>query len=258
MKSKSLLTILLLFVIHIIFAQGISKNDILKHKIKSISTIDSDKKIKIVEYYNDKGDIIKTSSPNNKGELQLIRKCEYNDTFQLIEEYTYNYKGEVNSSWKYFYNDKNQLIKKQSISSGDVDATWVYEYDKKENKVTETQTSETIGNTITKYKYDENNLLSHEDKSNKLIGKEEKIDDKYSDKKQIMEKKTLFYYSNTTLTLTYLYDNTDKLIKIVEKSSNGVSSTTKYEYDDKGLLKSNIWESSLGKIPHKTTYQIKI
>jgi hypothetical protein len=257
MKSKILIMVLIICAINFTFGQEISKSDIVNFKIKSITTIDSDKNIKFVNFYNDKGNIIKQSSPADNKKLKTDREYFYDDSLKLIKEVSYNFKGDSNSIWKYFYNKKNQLIRKESTSSGEIDAFWTYEYDEKGNKLIEKQTSETIGNTSTKYKYDADNLIIWEEKLNKLIGKEEKVDYKYSVKKQLIEKKTKSYYFNTTITLTYLYDNKDKLIKLLEKSSNGVSSTTTFEYDKNGLLSSNIWESSLGKIPHKTTYQIK-
>ena len=113
-----------------------------------------------------------------------------------------------------------------------------------------------MGNTLTKYKYDDKNFLIQEDKSNNTIGKEERINYKYNEKGQIIEKKTRAYYFNTTITLTYFYNDPGGLIKLFEKSSNGVSSTTIYEYNDKGLLISDTWESSISKTSQKTTYQI--
>ncbi|MDB5203282.1 MAG: hypothetical protein JWQ27_2691 [Ferruginibacter sp.] len=113
-----------------------------------------------------------------------------------------------------------------------------------------------MGKSVTKYKYDDKDFLIQEDKSTKSIGKEERVNYKYSDKGLIKEKKTKYYYSNTNITLTYSYDDKGKLTKLFEKSSNGVSSTTLYEYNDKGLLIGDTWESSLSKIKHKTTYKI--
>lgn len=109
---------------------------------------------------------------------------------------------------------------------------------------------------MTKFKYDDKSFLIQEDKSNNTIGKEERDDYKYNDKGQVIEKKTKVYYFNTTITLTYSYNDTGRLIKLYEKSSNGVSSATLYEYNDKGLLISETWESSISKAPQKTTYQI--
>ena len=113
-----------------------------------------------------------------------------------------------------------------------------------------------MGNTVTKYKYDDKNFLIQEDKSNNTIGKEERVNYKYSDNGRVVEKKTKAYYFKTTITLTYSYSYAGNLTKLSEKSSNGVSSTTLYEYNDKGLLISDTWESSISKMPHKTTYQI--
>ncbi len=256
MKSKIFLILLSFFLVQVSVGQEISKSDIVKFKIKSITTIDGDGKIKYTEFYNDKGDFVKQSSLNKDQTFHIDRELFYNDSLQLIEERTYTTNGDINSTSKYYYNNKNQIIKKETISNDAIDATWVYDYDANGNKISETQTSGIMGNSVTKYKYDANNLLIQEDKTNNTIGKEERVNYKYSDKKQITEKKTNSYYFNTIITLTYLYDNTGKLIKLVEKSSNGVSSTTIYEYNDKGLLVSDTWEDNLSKRPQKTSYQI--
>ena len=256
MKSKTFLIILCLFFIQVALGQKISKTDIHKFKIKSISTIDEEGKIKFTEFYNDEGNFIKQGSLNKEQTLQINRELFYNDSLQLTEESTYTFNGDTNSTSKYYYNNKRQLVEKKAISYDKVDAIWIYEYDTNSNKISETQTSGTMGNSMTKYKYDPNNLLIQEDKTNHTIGKEERINYKYSDKKQIVEKKTKSYYFNTILTQTYLYDDTGKLSKLIEKSSNDVSSTTVYEYDNKGLLISDTWVSSISKTPHKTSYRI--
>lgn len=256
MKSKLFLILLCFFLVKVSAGQEISKPDIVKFKIKSITTIDGDGKIKYTEFYNDKGDFTKQGSLNDNKQIQINRELFYNDSSQLIEERTYTSGGDINGLTKYYYNEKNQLSKKESISFGQVDATWAYDYDEKGNKITETQTSGTMGNSLTKYKYDANNLLVQEDKSNNTIGKEERVNYKYNDKKQITEKKTKSYYFNTTIILTYYYNEAGKLTKLIEKSSNGVSSTTNYDYNDKGLLVSDTWEDSLSKTPQKTIYKI--
>ena len=255
-KSKTFFIIISLFLVQVAFGQEISKTDILKFKIKSISTIDEEGKIKFTEFYNDKGNFIKQGFLNKDQTLQINRELFYNDSLQLIEESTYTINGDINSTSKYYYNNKSQLVKKEAISYDKVDAIWIYEYDANSNKISETQKSGTMANSMIEYKYDANNLLIQEDKTNNTIGKEERINYKYSDKKQILEKKTKSYYFNTTLTHTYLYDDMGKLSKLIEKSSNGVSSTTVYVYNDKGLLISDTWQSSISKIPHKTSYRI--
>ena len=258
MKSKIFLILLSFFLVQISVGQEISKSDIVKFKIKSITTIDGDGKVKYTEFYNDKGDFIKQGSLNDKKQLQIDRELFYNDSSQLIEERTYTSSGEINTTSKYYYNDKAQVFKKELIQFGEVSATWTFEYDEKGNKISETQTSGTMGNSLTKYKKKKKNVLIQEDKSNSTIGKEERVNYKYNDKAQIIEKKTKSYYFNTTITLTYFYSDSGKLTKLFEKSSNGVSSTTLYEYNEKGLLISDTWESSISKTPQKTTYQISL
>jgi hypothetical protein len=144
----------------------------------------------------------------------------------------------------------------ESISSGGIDATWTYQYDDSGNKVSETQTSGTMGNSFTKYQYDSSHLLVQEDKTNKTIGKEERVNYKYNEIGQIIEKKTKHYYFNTTIILNHYYDEAGRLIKLFEKSSNGVSLTTIFEYDENGLPISDTWEGSISKTAYKTSYQI--
>jgi hypothetical protein len=258
MKSKLTLVIFTFFLASISVGQDISKADIIKFKIKSVTTIDGDGTTKYTEFYNDKGDFIKQGSLDENEQLHIDRELLYNDSSQLIEERKYGSKGDINGITKYYYDNKNQPLKKESISLGEVDATWTYQYDDNGNKISETQTSGTMGNSLTKYKYDSNNLLVQEDKSNNTIGKEERVNYKYNEKEQVIQKKTKSYYFNTTITLTYNYNEAGKLTNLLEKSSNGVSSMTSFEYDDKGLLVSDTWKNSLSKTPQKTTYQISL
>jgi YD repeat-containing protein len=113
-----------------------------------------------------------------------------------------------------------------------------------------------MGNSVTVYKY-LGNQLTEEETTTESIGKEEKIRYKYNDQGQLTEKKSKQYYFNTTITLTYTYNEIGKLIALQEKSSNGVSSKTTYQYDDKGLLMSDTWKSSLDKTPNTTRYIIE-
>ncbi len=255
MKSKLALVILTSFLACVSIGQDISKADIIKFKIKSITTIYGDGKVKYIEFYNDKGALIKQGFLDDGKQLHIYRELLYNDSLQIVEERTYTSTGDTNRITKYYYDDKNQLLKKESIFSGEVDATWTYKYDDNGNKISETQTSGTMGNSLTNYKYDSNNLLVQEDKSNKTIGKEEQVNYKYSEKQQIIQKKTRLYYFNTTITLTYNYE-AGKLSNLLEKSSNGISSIISYEYNDKGLLVSHTWKDSLSKTPQRTTYQV--
>jgi hypothetical protein len=244
-----------MFLTTFLYGQEISKEEIVKFKIKSITTVDGDGKIKSIYFYNERGDIIKIGDDDN-GKTQTRREFIYDNNKRLTEEKTFTSEGDVHHRDKYFYNSKDHLIKKESSdSNGSIDATWTYEYDENGNKIKETQKSGTIGNSVTKFKY-VNGQLTESETSNDSIGKENKITYKYNETGQVTEEKTKDYYSNTTITLTYTYNPTGKLIKLEEKSSNGVSSLTTYQYNDKGLLENDVWKSSLGKTAHKTTYKV--
>ena len=123
MKSKIFLILLSFFLVQVSVGQEISKPDIVKFKIKSITTIDGDGKIKYTEFYNDKGNFIKQGSLNDHKQLQIDRELFYNDSSQPIEERTYISNSDINTTSKYYYNDKNQLFKKEFIQFGNVSAT---------------------------------------------------------------------------------------------------------------------------------------
>ncbi|MHA4847647.1 hypothetical protein ACX0G7_26005 [Flavitalea antarctica] len=258
MRSTYLLILFSFYLVKASVGQEFSKSDIVNFKIKSITTIDGQGYIKGIKFYNDKGDVIKEGSLDHENQLQIDREFFYNDSSKLIEERTFTSSGEINSTSKYYNNDKSQVIKKEYISDDQVYATRTFEYNENGNLTRETQTSKTMGNTLSEYKYDtSNNLLIQEERSHDSRGKEERINYKYSDKGQLIEKKTKVYFFNTTITTTYDYNDTGTLKKVYEKSSNGVSSTTLYEYNDQGLLAVDTWESSISKKPQKTRYQIK-
>ncbi|AKQ46890.1 hypothetical protein TH63_16625 [Rufibacter radiotolerans] len=71
-----------------------------------------------------------------------------------------------------------------------------------------------------------------------------------------MEMKTKYYFSGTTLTQTYEYNEVGKLKQLKDKSSNGVSMVIIYTYNEKGLLISDTWRGSLGKKAYTTHYII--
>ena len=79
---------------------------------------------------------------------------------------------------------------------------------------------------------------------------------KYNDKGHLVEKKTRYFHSNSLITVTYTYNDTGKLIKLDEKSDNGVTSSTTYQYNDKGLLESDTWKGSLSKTAQRTSYKV--
>jgi YD repeat-containing protein len=232
-----------------------TKEEIVKFKIKSITTIDGDDHIKSIDYYNTTGDLIKIGE-KDADEIRIRRQFVYKNQL-LTEERALDYKGDVLHTTKYYYNSKSQLTKKGNVASDNsVDGTWTYEYDESGNKIKETKKSGTMGNSVTIFKYLGKQLIE-EETTTESIGKEEKITYKYNDKGLLIEKKTKQFYFNTTTTLTYSYNVSDKLVQLDEKSSNGVSSKTTYQYNDKGLLVSDIWKSSLGKTSNKTRYIVE-
>lgn len=137
MKSKIFLILLSFFLVQVLIGQRISKPDIAKFKIKSITTIDGEGKIKYTEFYNEKGDFIKQGSLNDNKQVQIDKEFFYNDSSQLIEDRTYTSSGDINTTSNYYYNNKNRLIKEEHIQFGEVSATWTFEYDEKGNKISE-------------------------------------------------------------------------------------------------------------------------
>jgi hypothetical protein len=192
----------------------------------------------------------------DEGEVRIRRQFIYKNQL-LTEERALDYKGDILHTNKYYYDSKSQLTKKENVSSDNsIDGTWTYEYDENGNKIKETKKSGTMGNSVTIFKYLGKQLIEEETTTDS-IGKEEKITYKYNDRGLLIEKKTKQFYFNTTITLTHSYNESDKLVQLDEKSSNGVSSKTTYQYNDKGLLVSDIWKSSLGKTSSKTRYIVE-
>jgi hypothetical protein len=255
MTNHLRLTLGTIFLTTILYGQEITKEEIVTFKIKSITTIDPDDRVKSIDVYNDNGDIVKINDKQND-EIILRKEFIYNPDGLLTEERTYNTDGNVHRISKYIYDSKNQLIKEDSYNPDEIDVTYTYEYDGSGNKVKETKRSGTMGNSVTVYKWLGKQLIEEETADDK-IGKEEKITYEYNDKGQKTKKKRRHYYFATTITTTYTYNDTGKLIQEVEKSSAGVSSKITYQYDDRGLLVSDIWKSSLDKTPGKTQYIIE-
>jgi hypothetical protein len=259
MNLKVLFLILTPLLTIISFGQELTKAEIVKNKVRSVTTIDKDGKAMLIDFFDDRGNIIRSGSIGNNEKLQITREFLYNEAGQIFEERAIGNNGDITFIFRYVYNAQNQLVKTEhSDIKGDFSSFWTYEYDIKGNRVREVQRSATMGNSETRYKYNFNSLLTEEEKWSNTIGKEEKVSYKYNDKKQLVEKKTKHFFGGATITLVYSYNEIGKLIKLSEKSSNGVSSVTTYNYDINGLLISSIWRSSLSKNVHETTYKLSI
>ncbi|HEY5823185.1 MAG TPA: hypothetical protein VIT44_02395 [Cyclobacteriaceae bacterium] len=257
MNNHLILTFATVLLTTALYGQEISKNDIVKFKIKSITTIDGDNHVQSIEYYDEMGDLIKEGRKDDDGNTEIWKVFIYDKNKKMIEERFLN-NGDIDKWIKYSYNSSSQLTKKEMIESDNqVSATWTYENDVNNNRTKVKKKSGTIGSGETIYTYSGKQLIQ-EETTNETIGKEEKVTYKYNDKGLVIEKKTKHFYFNTTITVTYTYDDIGRLTQLDEKSSNGVSSKTTYQYDDKGLLTSQIWKSSLSKTSGKTRYVVEL
>jgi hypothetical protein len=59
------------------------------------------------------------------------------------------------------------------------------------------------------------------------------------------------------MTWKYTYNEKGKLTKLVDKSNNGMKSTTNYEYDKKELLIKESWRGSFSKEDSVTNYRFE-
>jgi hypothetical protein len=235
MNNYLSLTIATVLLSTFLYGQEVSKKDIVEFKIKSITTIDGDDHVQSIDYYDEAGDLIKIGRKGDDNSTEIWKVFIYDKSKLLTEERFLKSNGEIDKWIKYTYNSKLQLSKKEMVESDNqVSALWTYENDTNNNRTKETKRSGLIGNGETVYTYLGNQLLQ-EEITNETIGKEQKITYKYNDNGQVIEKKTKHFYFNTTITITYTYDDYAKLVQLAEKSSNGVSSKTKYQYDEKGL-----------------------
>ncbi len=256
MTTRHFLILLTFFISEYSFGQTISKSDILKFKIKTVKTIDGEGKIEKIEFFDTKGNLHKEGSMGEDNKIQINKEYIYDKNESLVEKRTFDFKGDIHTTTKHSYDNQNKLVKSEFSRFGELDETLTFEYDTNGNRIKETQTSVTMGNSFTKFKYNLDNLLIQEEKTDSSIGKEERVTYNYNPTKQLKEKNTLSYYFNTIIKLTYTYNDKGSLIKLLENSSNGVSSTKTYLYNDKNLLISDSWTGSIGKMTHKTTYEI--
>jgi hypothetical protein len=236
-----------------LFGQEITKEEIIKFKIKSITALDGDGKINKVDYYNDKGNLIKIGEDIN-GKITIRKEYVYDANNLLVDERILNPKGELHHVNHFYYNANRQLTKKESKK---FNTTWEYEYDEVGNKIKEVRKSGLEGNnSTTTYKYDDKRLIN-ELTTDDILGKEKYTEYKYNEKGQLIESKAKYFYFKTTIKIIYQYNADGKLFQADERPTNGVASKTTYQYDNNGILVGDIWRGSTGKPPIKTTYQFE-
>jgi hypothetical protein len=253
--TPALLGILLFHSISV-QAQEITKAEILRFKIKSITTIDEDGSIKSIDQYNDKGDIKSISDKKDNG-VNLREDFQYDEKGSLLSNKIYATEGTPFQVIKYTYDSIGRLLKSELYNwKNSLEVVKSYAYDRDGNKIREIKNSKTSGNTITLYKY-ENGLLIGEEVTNEAIGKEEVSTYKYNKKGLLVGKKSRYYLGNTIIWLTYSYNATGQLLRVKEKSNSGASSMTTFQYDSLGIRVSDRWQSSSDKSGLVTKYVIE-
>ncbi|WP_428741127.1 hypothetical protein [Tenacibaculum sp.] len=249
MKKISLIIIILLQT-NLILSQEISKNEIIEFEISKIKSFDGEGNLENIKTFNKNGDLLKAFD----GEEKIQKEFIYNDKKQLLKEIRYNSNGKIHNSINFYYNSKNQLNKKElTDSDGEINIFWTFEYNDNNELIREIVKSETATNSTTEFKY-ENAKLVETFVISKTIGKESKTSFKYDENGRLSIKKTKYYFSNSTMTWKYIYNEKGKLTKLVDQSSNGVKSTTNYEYDKNELLIKESWRGSFSKEDSITNY----
>ena len=231
-----LLSVFIAFQIPAVAQRGINLIDAPKFKIKKLSVIDIEGKMRWVHFYNEKGQILKTES----GTGDLLSQYTYNEKGLLAETKTYSGTGSqqtLTKTEKNSYGANNRLMKLEVIDQGTTIETWKFEYDDKGNKkkVTKLGANGAI-ESITMFDYANGKQL---------------IEERLSNQQGLLEKTTYKYDANGLLTekkwvenkrppksesWKYIYDSTGKLIE--EQCYYGKIDTGiyKYHYTSDGLL----------------------
>ena len=251
--KKIALIIIILLQTNFVSSQEISKPERIEFKIKKIESFSEKGNLERTNLFNKNGDLIKVFDREGKIQKEFI----YNDQQQLIQELRYNSNEKILNVTKHFYNLKNQLIRKElTDSDGKTNDFWTFEYNGKSELIKEIKKSETGTNSTTEFEY-KNSKLVETFVKNKVIGKESKTIFKYEENGLLKQKRTKYYFSNTTMTWKYTYNEKGKLTKLVDKSNNGMKSTTNYEYDKKELLIKESWRGSFSKEDSVTNYKFE-
>jgi hypothetical protein len=248
--KRLLLSILILFQISASAQRGLDLIDISKFKIKKLSIIDIDGKMRWVHFYDEKGRILKTES----GTGQRMTDYSYNDNGLLAELKTFTWQGAqqtLTQTEKNTYDANNRLSKLEIIDDRKQVATWAYEYDAKGNKIKATKKVSGAVASIMLFDYTNGKL----------------VEERLSNQKGLLEKTTYKYDANGFLT-EKKWVNTARPVKMeVWKYTNDSSGkrveeqyffgrieagTYQYQYNFNGLLES--WTSSSYGSESKTTY----
>lgn len=252
MKKIALIIIILLDT-NFVLGQEISKTERIEFNISKIKSFDGEGNLERIETFNENGELSKILDKNEKLQKEFI----YNNEKQLIKEIRYNSNENIRNSINFYYNSENLLIKKELTDSfGKTSDFWTFVYNEKNELEKEITKSETSSNLISEYNYKDSKIAEIFVR-NKTIGKESKTTFKYYENGRLKQKKTKYYYNNSTMTWEYTYNEKGKLIKLVDKSSNEMKSTTNYKYDKNELLIGESWKGSFSKEDSITNYRFE-
>lgn len=232
--------------------QEIWKEKIIKFKIKSVTSINSKGRVKSKYFYDDFGNVSRIESNSDS---VTVRVLIYDSARKLIEKRIINSKGQIYRFITYFYNSSGQLIKMDWTDSDKrSEGTWTYDYDRDGNKIKETQESKLLGYKVTKFTY-VNGRLSVSETSDDLLRKSKRVSYKYNRSDQVKKEKMIDYsWDNFTSTLIYSYNNAGNLVTLKQKYNGASSSYMIYQYNERGLLETEIWKNLEEKESDKTTY----
>jgi antitoxin component YwqK of YwqJK toxin-antitoxin module len=221
MKSGLLLLIATISLCLCSYGQEITKEDILKYGINSITYIDSPGNGKRIEVYNDHGDIIRRTFTSEEGTDETNTEYRYNDSFQLIKSVLF-LRGRNQQSSAYFYTN-HRLSRMETSTAGNSQNIETYEYDKNGR-----QTKKVLWGRLgqpyhtTKYVYNDQNLLTSE--------------------------VTTYHASGKKLKTLYTYNSQGQPVKTVRELMRSVIYTTLQEYNDSGRINSRIDSTSDGDV----------
>lgn len=214
--------------------QEIGKDDILKHRIISVTYWDSTEGGKKVEVYNDHGDLIRSMFTSGAETPDWNTEYLYNDSLQLVRSVHF-VQGRNDHSSQYFYKDR-QLARIETLSAANALYVCTIDYNKKGNKTKEVYADRLghIFRTI-KYTYSGQSQLTSEVTTGPDGQKKAKTLYTYNSIGQLVRKSQELTRS-FTYTTTQVYNDSGRLASRTDSISNGDVFAFRYTYGRNGLL----------------------
>lgn len=214
--------------------QEIRKEDIVKHRINSITYIDSPGTDKRVEVYNDHGDIVRRAFTSDDEKTDANTEYIYNDSFQLTRSVHFRGGSHDHSSTYYYTN--NRLSRVETTNTANNLTIMTVEYDKRGNKSKELYSGRLVQNyRTTRYTYNDQNLLIREVTTDNPSKKKTETVYTYNSKGQLV--KTIREFTPTLIfNITEVYNDIGRLIERIDSVSTGDIFRFTYTYGQNGLL----------------------